>query len=71
MANSGRNTNGSQFFLVFGESPFAPNYTIFGHTDDAGVAVLAAMAAQGTDASESPTAGRPNADTKITAVAVG
>ncbi len=71
MANSGRNTNGSQFFIVYADSPFPPNYTIFGHTDDAGVAVIAAMAAKGTDGSESATAGHPKADTKITAVAVG
>ena len=33
--------------------------------------VIAAMAAKGTDGSESATAGHPKADTKITAVAVG
>jgi peptidyl-prolyl cis-trans isomerase B (cyclophilin B) len=30
MANSGQNTNGSQFFLVFRASSFPPNYTPFG-----------------------------------------
>ena len=30
MANSGADTNGSQFFLVIKDSPFPPNYTVFG-----------------------------------------
>jgi peptidyl-prolyl cis-trans isomerase B (cyclophilin B) len=30
MANSGPNTNGSQFFLVYQDSPLPPNYSIWG-----------------------------------------
>jgi peptidyl-prolyl cis-trans isomerase B (cyclophilin B) len=30
MANSGVNTNGSQFFLVYGDTQLGPNYTIWG-----------------------------------------
>ena len=30
MANAGPDTNGSQFFLVYGDSALRPNYTIFG-----------------------------------------
>jgi len=71
MANSGRNTNGSQFFIVFGDSPFPPNYTVFGRIDAKGLAVLQAMGEQGTDKSEAPMAGRPLANTTITQVTVG
>lgn len=30
MANSGPNTNGSQFFLVYEDSPLPPNYSVWG-----------------------------------------
>ncbi len=30
MANSGPNTNGSQFFIMVGDTPLPPNYVIFG-----------------------------------------
>jgi cyclophilin family peptidyl-prolyl cis-trans isomerase len=30
MANSGPNTNGSQFFIMLADNPLPPNYTIFG-----------------------------------------
>lgn len=32
MANSGPNTNGSQFFIMHADYPLPPNYTIFGST---------------------------------------
>lgn len=32
MANSGPNTNGSQFFIMHADYPLPPNYTIFGTT---------------------------------------
>lgn len=31
MANSGPNTNGSQFFLVYQDSPLPPNYSVWGN----------------------------------------
>lgn len=33
MANSGANTNGSQFFIVFADTTLGPNYTIWGHVE--------------------------------------
>lgn len=34
MANSGRHTNGSQFFIMHGNTALPPNYTIFGEVTD-------------------------------------
>jgi peptidyl-prolyl cis-trans isomerase B (cyclophilin B) len=46
MANSGADTNGSQFFLVYADSQLDPNYTPFG-TIVGGLDVLKAIAAKG------------------------
>lgn len=34
MANSGPNTNGSQFFIMLRDTPLPPSYTIFGEVTD-------------------------------------
>jgi peptidyl-prolyl cis-trans isomerase B (cyclophilin B) len=47
MANSGANTNGSQFFMMFKDSDFEASYTPFGHIL-AGMDVLEKVAAGGT-----------------------
>ncbi|MFC9437102.1 peptidylprolyl isomerase [Nocardia sp. NPDC057030] len=47
MANAGPNTNGSQFFLVYQDSPLPPSYTPFGRIT-AGLDVLQGVAAAGT-----------------------
>lgn len=47
MANSGPNTNGSQFFLVYKDSQLPPQYTPFGTITPAGLAVLDKIAAAG------------------------
>jgi peptidyl-prolyl cis-trans isomerase B (cyclophilin B) len=47
MANSGPNTNGSQFFIVFKDSPFPPAYTVFGHVNAAGLKLVQGIAAEG------------------------
>jgi peptidyl-prolyl cis-trans isomerase B (cyclophilin B) len=48
MANAGANTNGSQFFLVYKDSPLPPKYTAFGTIDATGLATLDKIAAAGT-----------------------
>jgi peptidyl-prolyl cis-trans isomerase B (cyclophilin B) len=48
MANSGPNTNGSQFFLVFADTKLSPNYTPFGKITS-GLDVLQKVAAGGVD----------------------
>ncbi len=48
MANAGPDTNGSQFFMVYADTPLPPKYTVFGHLDDAGLKVVKAIAAKGT-----------------------
>lgn len=51
MANSGADTNGSQFFLVYGDSDLPANYTVFGHVT-AGLDVIRTIADAGTDNGE-------------------
>ena len=53
MANSGPNTNGSQFFIMHANVPLPPNYTIFGIATD-GHAVVDAIATLPRNASDRP-----------------
>ncbi|MFI6001077.1 peptidylprolyl isomerase [Streptomyces sp. NPDC051366] len=49
MANTGQpHSGGSQFFLVYKDSPLAPSYTPFGKIDAAGLKALEAVAKAGT-----------------------
>ncbi|MFV0137093.1 peptidylprolyl isomerase [Streptomyces sp. HMX87] len=67
MANTGqKNSGGSQFFLVYQDSPLPPSYTPFGTVSDAGMKVLKKIAAAGAQAPD-PTSGNtaPNATVVI------
>jgi peptidyl-prolyl cis-trans isomerase B (cyclophilin B) len=48
MANAGPNTNGSQFFIVYGDSPLPAAYTVFGTLDDDSLQVVKDIADKGT-----------------------
>jgi peptidyl-prolyl cis-trans isomerase B (cyclophilin B) len=48
MANSGPNTNGSQFFIVYANTSLPPSYTVFGKVDAAGLRIVKGIAAAGT-----------------------
>jgi peptidyl-prolyl cis-trans isomerase B (cyclophilin B) len=70
MANAGANTNGSQFFLVFGDSQLPPSYTPFGTMDANGMAILAKVAAGGIPSPGSDGTGRPKIPVELTSVTV-
>ena len=68
MANAGPDTNGSQFFLVYGDSALRPNYTIFGSVEPAGLRTLDTVAAGGvtpTPEDPAPLDGPPALRTEI------
>lgn len=53
MANSGPNTNGSQFFLMHRDNPLPPAYAVFGRTVD-GLEVIDAIATTPTAPGDRP-----------------
>ena len=60
MANSGPNTNGSQFFIVYDDnSRLGPNYTLWGKVIK-GLEIVKAVAALGSDNSNPAGGGAPN-----------
>lgn len=60
MANAGPETGGSQFFLVYGDSTLAPNYSVFATVDATGLATLDQIAAAGiTPGQNGPEDGAP------------
>ncbi len=55
MANSGPNTNGSQFFITeAGYDSLNQHYTLFGQCDDASVNVVKSIARVPRDANDKP-----------------
>lgn len=50
MANSGPDTNGSQFFIVLADSELPAAYTVFGEVDAAGLAIAREIEAEGNAA---------------------
>ena len=71
MANAGPNTNGSQFFIVYEDTPLPPAYTVFGSVDGAAVDIVRGVAEKGTDNSNGPGDGTPKQAVEIESVTVG
>ena len=67
MANAGANTNGSQFFIVYGDaSVLEPKYTVFGAVDPSGLAVVDKVARTGANVEQPGTGdGKPALQVQI------
>ncbi|WP_406231119.1 peptidylprolyl isomerase [Nocardia sp. NBC_01009] len=73
MANAGPGpdgggTNGSQFFIVYGDSELPPQYTIFGTVDQDGLATLDKIAKGGQDNANGPGDGKPKLPVTISSM---
>ena len=68
MAHAGRDTGGSQFFMVYADTELPPEYTVFGTMDQAGIDVVGGIAAQGVDATDGTS---PIAEARIESVTLG
>jgi peptidyl-prolyl cis-trans isomerase B (cyclophilin B) len=70
MANSGSaDSNGSQFFLVYKDTPLPASYTPFG-TITSGLSVLQTVAAAGTDNSNGSGDGKPKDSVQIESMTI-
>lgn len=69
MANSGPNTNGSQFFIMHQNYPLPPNYTIFGKVTQ-GLDVLDKLANTPVKASPSGENSVPTQDVQIQEITI-
>ncbi len=69
MANAGPNTNGSQFFLVYDDSPLPAAYTVFGEVSPDGLEVLRTIAEGGT--ADGSTDGAPAQEVDLGFVEIG
>ena len=72
MANTSQpDTGGSQFFMVYRNTPLPPSYTVFGHLDDTALARVQKAARAGTDNAFGPGDGHPKVTVTIDGVTAG
>jgi peptidyl-prolyl cis-trans isomerase B (cyclophilin B) len=69
MANSGPNTNGSQFFIVYKNSTLTPNYTPFGEVVK-GLGIVQNVAKAGSNNANGPGDGHPKEKVVIESVTI-
>lgn len=69
MANAGPGTNGSQFFMVYGDCELPPNYTVFGQITT-GLDILERVAQAGTDGANGEGDGAPKKKVTIQDVTI-
>ncbi|HEY2877852.1 peptidylprolyl isomerase [Nocardioides sp.] len=65
------NSGGSQFFIVYQNTPLPPNYTVFGQVDAAGLKAVQKVAKQGTDNAFGDGDGHPKVPVTIDSVTGG
>ena len=71
MANTGQpDTGGSQFVIVYRNTPLPPQYTVFGRLDRAGIKSVQKAAAQGSDEAYGQGDGHPKVPVTIDGVTV-
>lgn len=69
MANTGQpDTGGSQFFIVYQNTPLPPQYTVFGKISTPGVKAVQKVAARGTDNAFGQGDGHPKEKVTLTRV---
>lgn len=69
MANAGPDTNGSQFFMIYGDAQLPPNYTVFGSIGPEGLATLDEVAEGGESVGSGD--GTPNIPVEIRTASAG
>ncbi|WP_329201702.1 MULTISPECIES: peptidylprolyl isomerase [unclassified Streptomyces] len=69
MANAGAGTNGSQFFMVYGDSELPPSYTVFGKVTS-GMDLLEQVAKAGSDNANGEGDGAPKKKVTIQDVTI-
>ncbi|BCB74221.1 peptidylprolyl isomerase [Phytohabitans flavus] len=72
LANSGPDSNGSQFFFIYQDVELSPDYTVIGKVDQAGLDVIKKATEKGHDGAfdPSPGGGHPKNDINLNTVTV-